>query len=142
MVAELQLPEASELAGTHGVELDFSLGCQGRLDAGVRCKYYTIRGPTLVLISQHGLQFPCENTNQRGCTWLPVSDAQSLSRRGLLCKVHLTTKVVTDYLRCRASEGRCNTCSSCLTLDLRSLQIVQSGITWSSSLPAASRRVL
>ncbi len=35
MVADLQLPEATEPGGTHGVELDFSLGCQGRLDAGV-----------------------------------------------------------------------------------------------------------
>ena len=36
MVAELLLPEASELADTDGVELDFSLGCQGGMDAGAQ----------------------------------------------------------------------------------------------------------
>ena len=33
-MAEVLLPEPAALAGTDAVELDFSLGCQGRLDAG------------------------------------------------------------------------------------------------------------
>ncbi len=33
-MAEVLLPEPAALAATNTVELDFSLGCQGRLDAG------------------------------------------------------------------------------------------------------------
>ena len=34
IVAEVLLPEPAALTGTDALELDFSLGCQGRLDAG------------------------------------------------------------------------------------------------------------